>query len=86
MEQRFIRATELFADLLSHCTETGIFLVVDHTGGLRLYDADSVFNLAEQEFDAYDDPILALTNTLNGVETLENNLGFVGAGYVDMVF
>lgn len=86
MEQRFLRAIELFTNLSNHCSETGIFLVIDHTGAIRLYDADAVFNLAEQEFAEYDDPILCLTNTLNGVEALENSLGYVEAGYVDMVF
>lgn len=86
MEQRFLRAIELFTDLSNHCSETGIYMVIDETGALRLYDSDSVFNVAEQEFSDHDDPILSLVETLDGVAALEKNLGHVNAGYVDMVF
>lgn len=86
MEQKYIRAIELFAELSDHCSETGIYMVVDDTGVLRLYDSDSVFGLAEEEFPDCDDPILSLVETLDGVAALEKNLGYVNAGYVDMVF
>jgi hypothetical protein len=82
----FDQAAELFAAFLQYCEDEGIFVAVDETGAVCLYDTDSVLNVAEQEFPDHDDPILALTETWEGTQALTANLGYFQAGYVDMVF
>jgi hypothetical protein len=82
----FDQAAEMFAAFTQYCEDNGVFVVVDDSGAIRLYDTDSVLNVAEQEFPDHDDPILALTETWDGGKALENNLGYFRAGYVDMVF